>query len=221
VVQQLKTEYAGTIYYDRFINGLWVAATGLVYPLYDTAIEEVPDGEPSKYVLSVDYGTQNAFSAGLWGLYERGWWRVKEYYYSGRTEGIQKTDEEYAQDLDRFTDGIADSYNKLRVIIDPSAASFIALLRKRGKYHVIQADNAVLDGIRETATAMQSGRFKVSPVCKNWIKEASGYVWDDSAVDDRPVKINDHAMDETRYFVKTMNISKQKSIYKSVMLGGF
>lgn len=216
VVEQLKKEYAGTIYYDRFILGLWAAATGIIYPMYEQAIAEPPQIAPSRYVLSLDYGTQNAFSAGLWALYGDIWWRIKEYYYSGRDTGIQKTDEEYAQDLDRFTQGIGDEYDKLRTIIDPSAASFITLLRKRGKYRVISADNSVLDGIRETATAMQMGKIKIAPRCENWIREAQGYVWDDTDGKDRPVKVNDHACDETRYFVKTMRISQPKSKYVSI-----
>lgn len=208
VVEELKKEYAGTIYYDRFILGLWTAATGVIYPMYQSALGDVPEGEPSKYVLSLDYGTQNAFSAGLWGLFGRVWWRTREYYYSGRETGVQKTDEEYAADLDRFTEGIGDAYHKLKVIVDPSAASFIALLRKRGKYKVIPADNDVADGIRETASCLQTGKIKVSPECKDWIREAQAYVWDDSAGEDRPVKVNDHAMDDTRYFVKTERLAK-------------
>lgn len=221
VVEQLKTEYAGTIYYDRFILGLWAAATGVIYPMYEEAIKAPPekydeDGNlipPTRYVLSIDYGTMNAFAAGLWGLYGDVWYMVDEYYYSGRDEGIQKTDEEYAQDLDRFTDGIGTAAEKLRTIIDPSAASFIALLRKRGKYRVIPADNAVLDGIRETATAMKLGKIKISPLCENWKKEAQGYVWDDCEGEDRPVKVADHLQDAVRYFVKTMGISKQRTKY--------
>lgn len=221
VVEQLKTEYAGTIYYDRFILGLWAAATGVIYPMYDEAIEQPPekydeDGKlipPTRYVLSIDYGTMNAFAAGLWGLYGDVWYMVDEYYYSGRDEGIQKTDEEYAIDLDAFTEGIGTAAEKLRTIIDPSAASFIALLRKRGKYRVIPADNAVLDGIRETATAMKLGKIKISPLCENWKKEAQGYVWDDCEGEDRPVKVADHAMDQTRYFCATMKITKQRTKY--------
>lgn len=211
VIEQLKKEYAGTVYYDRFILGQWAAATGMIYPMYQEAIEAVPEEEPSRYVLSLDYGTQNAFSAGLWGLFGSVWWRIKEYYYSGRETGVQKTDEEYAQELDRFTLGIGNDYDKLRTIIDPSAASFIALLRKRGKYRVIPADNAVADGIRETATCLQTGKIKIDPGCKSWIKEAQGYIWDDSPGEDRPIKINDHAMDDTRYFVKTMYVAKERS----------
>ena len=212
VVEQLKKEYAGTIYYDRFILGLWAAATGIIYPMYQEAIQ-APEDAATRYVLSLDYGTQNAFSAGLWGQHGPVWYREREYYYSGRDSGIQKTDEEYAVELDKFTQGIGDANDKLRVIVDPSAASFIALLRKRGKYRVIPADNAVADGIRATATAMQLGRIKISPLCENWKREVQGYVWDDSVTEDKPVKVNDHAMDDTRYFVKTMNIAKPKSEY--------
>lgn len=215
-VDNLCKEYAGTVYYQRYIMGEWALAEGLIYPMYADAIETPPDGDPERWVLSLDYGTQNAFSAGLWGKYGPVWYRVREYYYSGRETGVQKTDEEYAQALDAFTDGIGDPWEKLRVIIDPSAASFIALLRKRGKYHVIPADNVVADGIRETATCMQTGKIKISPSCKNWISEAGGYVWDDAAADDRPIKVNDHAMDDMRYFVKTMRVAKEKSTYKSI-----
>lgn len=228
-VRALETEYAGTVWFDRYILGKWTLAEGLIYPSYTDAIAPVPDIEPSKYVLSVDYGTQNAFSAGLWGEFGTSWWRMDEYYYSGRDTGIQKTDEEYAVDLDNWLEHLFVSedpneqpkysdYNKLPVIVDPSAASFITLLRKRGKYRVIPADNDVADGIRETATAMHNGRIKVDPSCRNWTREVQGYVWDDSSDEDRPVKINDHAMDDTRYFVRTMHISKPKSMYQSIYL---
>lgn len=217
-VRALETEYAGTVWYDRYILGKWTLAEGLIYPNYTKIVCPVPNGEPVKNVLSVDYGTQNAFSAGLWGQYGEKWWREREYYYSGRSTGVQKTDEEYAQDLDRFTSGIGNEYSKLPVIVDPSAASFIALMRKRGKYRVISADNNVSDGIRETATAMQNEKIFVDPCCKNWIKEVQGYVWDESSVEDRPVKINDHAMDDTRYFVKTMGVSKARSQYTPIYM---
>lgn len=217
-VSALEAEYSGTVWYDRYILGLWTLAEGLIYPNYAGVLGDLPTREPMQRILSVDYGTQNAFSAGLWGNYGTEWWREREYYYSGRDSGVQKTDEEYASDLDNFTAGVGDPYNKLKVIIDPSAASFIALLRKRGKYHVIPADNSVVDGIRETATAMQTGKIRISNTCKNWVREVQGYVWDDCPTEDRPVKINDHAMDDTRYFVKTMGISKTKNTYKSPYL---
>ena len=214
-VDNLCREYAGTVYYQRYILGEWALAEGLIYPMYQEAIDE-PVHAPRSRVLSLDYGTMNAFAAGLWELCGDVWYMTREYYYSGRDTGTQKTDEEYAQALDEWLKDIQsdyNQYNRLKTIIDPSAASFIALLRKRGWYNVIPADNAVADGIRETASCLQTGKIKICPWCKNWIKEAQGYVWDDSATDDKPIKVNDHIMDATRYFVKTMNIIKPRSTY--------
>lgn len=212
-IDNLCKEYEGTVYYGRLIEGEWTLAEGLIYPMYKDAVEEPPqDAQYEQYVLSLDYGTQNAFSCGLWGKYGDIWYRIKEYYYSGRNTGIQKTDEEYAEDLDEFIKDVP-FVERIRTIIDPSAASFIALLKRRGKYRVMPANNDVADGIRETATAMKQGLIRISPDCTNLIKELQGYVWDDTAPDDRPVKIDDHACDDMRYFVKTMKIAIPKRPY--------
>lgn len=216
-VENIKKEYTG-VFYQRFILGEWTLAEGLIYPMYADAIAEPPEGEPEAMALSIDYGTMNAFAAGLWAKYGAVWYMVDEYYYSGRDEGVQKTDEEYAEALDKFTNGLSDEWHKLKTIIDPSAASFIALLRKRGRYNVIQADNAVLDGIRETATCLQTGKIKISPRCKAWKKEAQGYVWDESAAEDKPVKVGDHIMDAMRYMVKTMQLAKPSKEYTPTYL---
>ena len=154
--------------------------------MYSDALCAPPDGRAEKYVLSIDYGTQNAFAALLWGKYGDVWYAVDGYYYSGREKGVLKTDEEYGNDLDEFVKDFVFLPEKIRTIVDPSAASFIALLCKRKYYKVISADNAVLDGIRETASAMQLGRIKINP------------------------GIKDHYMDSTRYFVKTMGIAQYK-----------
>lgn len=216
-VDNLCTEYAGTVYYQRYILGEWALAEGLIYPMYQEAIQSPPDEDASEYCLSIDYGTMNAFAALLWARYGQTWYAIREYYYSGRDEGEQKTDEEYAQDLDaRFADIIPG--RSIPVIIDPSAASFIALLRKRQhRYKVLKADNAVLDGIRETATAMKLGKIKISPSLTSTVKELGGYAWDESAIEDRPIKENDHAMDAMRYFVKTKHIAKERRAYQSIL----
>lgn len=202
-VENLCKEYEGTVYYGRYINGEWTLAEGLIYPMYENAIEAPPNAEITGLALSVDYGTQNAFAGLLWAKYGDVWYAVREYYYSGRDTGTQKTDGEYADDLEEFMQ----PYEGMRykTIIDPSAASFIALWQKRG-HPVIKALNAVEDGIRETATAMKAGKIKISPECTCWKKEVQGYVWDEKSGIDKPVKENDHAMDAMRYFVKTMHI---------------
>lgn len=210
-VDNLCKEYAGTVYYKRYIDGEWSLAEGLIYPMYLDAYGEPPeDLRALDYYLSIDYGTQNAFAALLFAKYGSVWYAIDEYYYSGREKGETKTDSEYGDDLDAFLE----KYKfvvPLKTIIDPSAASFIAVLRrKEHKYKAIKANNDVSDGIRETATALKRGLVKITEKCKAWRKEVQGYVWDDECVEDRPVKENDHAMDATRYFVKTCRITQKK-----------
>ena len=157
----------------------------------------------------MDYGTQNAFAALLWEKHKDVWYATREYYYSGRDTGAQKTDAQYKADLDAWIRDVAPGAT-IRTIIDPSAASFIAVLRQsKDRYKVQPADNAVLDGIRETATAMQTGLVKFSPKLKHWRMEVEGYTWDETSSEDRPVKVNDHAQDAARYFVKTMKVIRR------------
>lgn len=214
-VNKLCNEYKGTVYYKRYILGEWALAEGLIYPMYAKAIAAPPPGVVTeKYVLSIDYGTLNAFAALLWEKKGPVWYATRGYYYSGREKGTCKTDSEYLEDLDAFLQDIFTKLaegQKLKTIVDPSAASFITLLKKSKHFIVMPADNSVGDGIRETATAMQMGFIKIDPSIKEWVKEAEGYVWDEKSKDDTPVKIDDHYMDATRYFVKTMRVvSKQK-----------
>jgi len=229
VVDEMCKEYEGTVYYQRYILGEWALAEGLIYPMYMEAVAEAPEQRAEKYMLSLDYGTQNAFAGLLWGKYGDVWHAVSEYYYSGRDEGAQKTDEEYADDLERWLTTFFRQYKTIagepqsppwpiKTIIDPSAASFIAALQKRrtkdaeGRkmFGTWQADNAVSDGIRETATCMRAGLIKVAPGLKSWQKEVQGYVWDDKSLEDKPVKVNDHLMDAMRYFVKTMMLADRR-----------
>ena len=201
-VDALQKEYAGTVYEKRYIYGEWALAEGLIYPMYEQALKDVPEygeGDVPEYCLSVDYGTLNAFAALLWERHGAVWYASRGYYYSGRETGVQKTDEEYAAAIDALTEDLElpvlyGAQQKLEVIVDPSAASFITLLQKRGRYKVRKADNDVLDGIRETATAMQTGRIKISPHLRDWINEAGGYVWDNSEGVEKPVKVNDHCL---------------------------
>lgn len=229
-VHSLEVEYAGTVWYDRYIKGLWTLAEGLIYPMYAEALEGTLPDVLSEYALSIDYGTQNAFAALLWGRErtEEGsvWHVVREYYYSGRDSGKQKTDEDYKNDLINFVKDLPDwvyGEGGIDTYLDPSAASFKAALREvyregknyRGETELIRqfkvhdANNDVLSGINDTAQCLQSGKVKVYELaCPNMKKEFQGYVWDSHEGADRPIKINDHAMDAMRYFVKSKHLAR-------------
>lgn len=199
IKQRYRAMYDG-VFYDRFIRGLWVAAEGLVYPMFNRDFHVVPVAPRpyEQYQISLDYGIQNATAMELWGLAGGTWYLVNEYYHSGRETGQQKTDDEYYQELEK----LAGDLKIRRVIVDPSAASFIALIRRKGKFAVSGAENDVLDGIRSTATALKLGLVRINECCKHTIDEFYMYVWDEKAIgEDRPVKDNDHTMDAVRYFV--------------------
>lgn len=223
-VRSLEAEYAGTVYFLRYILGKWARAEGLIFPMFLEALAEVPNGEAEDLALSVDYGTQNPFAAISWKKKGGVWYAEREYYHSGRKTGKQKTDDEYATDLEDFMAEEIEDYrtrleasrrepnvpmpSKIQLIVDPSAASFIALMKKKDWCKVVKANNDVEDGIRETASAMKRGLIKVSCCMSEWRREVEGYVWDERVEEDKPVKENDHLMDATRYFVKTKKICK-------------
>lgn len=213
IKERYKGQYSG-VFFQRFIRGLWVLAEGLIYPMFgQSTIVPTIERKYTRYAISMDYGIQNATAMGLWGFYDGIWYQVNEYYHSGRETNRQKTDQEYYEDLERFAgDLLIDC-----LIIDPSATSFIALVKQKRRFKVRKAKNDVIYGIQMVGSAIQTGKIKVNDCCKNTIKEYGLYSWDMKAGEDRPIKDNDHAMDMTRYFVNTMNIMKPKSDYKSLL----
>ncbi len=202
-VAELEKELRGTVFFDRYILGKWVLAEGLIYPDAANGAYTVPTPQNIRcreYYISIDYGTLNPCSMGLWGLNDGVWYRLREYYFSGRTDGRCKTDEEYYQELVKLAAGLP----VRAVIVDPSAASYITAIRRHGRFAVIPARNSVLDGIRKTVAAFAKGIIKICDCCKNTLAEFGAYRWDDKATDDKPIKENDHAMDDIRYFVNTV-----------------
>ena len=202
-----KSLYSGA-FYERFIEGKWVAADGLVYPMFSPDRHIREGSSFSEYYMSCDYGTVNPFSLGLWGRAADGWYRIKEYYHSSRDKGVQLTDEEYYEKLTE----LAGDRKITAIIIDPSAASFIETVKRHGRYRVIKADNDVLRGISRVCQALKDNEIFISPCCTDAIREFSVYRWDNDLRRDAPKKENDHAMDDIRYFVQTV-IASDSSDY--------
>ena len=205
-----ESMYSG-VFYRRYILGEWCLAEGLVYEFgEDNITDTAPAG--GRYYISCDYGTLNPFSAGLWCFDGERAVRIREYYYSGREEQAMKTDEEYYAELEKLADGLPIE----SVVVDPSAASFIAAIRRHGRFAVRRARNDVLDGIRRTAVYLRTGRILIHRDCADAIREFGLYRWDEKGETDRPLKENDHAMDDIRYFCNTI----MRRMVRGSSLGG-
>ena len=197
VRQRYERLYSG-LFYRRFVLGQWCAAEGLIYEFDEQIHIARQPPEHGRYFISVDYGTLNPFSAGLWCLTEGKAVRIREYYYDGRATGRIRTDEEHYAAVE----ALAGRLPVERLVVDPSAASFIATVRHHGRFPVRKARNAVLPGIRLVTRLLREGRLQVTQDCRDCIREFGLYRWQEDA--EAPVKEDDHAMDDVRYFCATV-----------------
>lgn len=206
----------GGVFYDRFILGKWSVSEGLVYPMFDKrrhVAETLPETF-SRYVISCDYGTVNPTSMGLWGERDGVWFRIREYYYDARKEGLSRTDEQHYTGLEQ----LAGTLPVECVVVDPSAASFLACIAAHGRFRAMKARNDVLSGIRLVSDALQSDVLRFSSVCEDCIREFGQYCWNENACGDAPKKEHDHAMDDVRYFVSTVLHGAQKQDFVALSI---
>lgn len=209
IKNRYKSLYSG-VFFERFVLGKWCVAQGLVYPNFNEQRHVFADDEVggfSEYYLSCDYGTVNPMSVGLWGVKDGVYYRLREFYYSSRERGSQKTDSEYYQSLRELAE-VVGIKRISAVIIDPSAASFIECIRRGGEFRVIPADNDVLKGISKVSELLNSEKILIHSSCADCIREFSLYSWDLNSVKETVKKENDHSMDDVRYLVSTVQSAK-------------
>lgn len=198
-VDSLCKEYAGSVYYKRYILGEWALAEGLVYPMFSRE-KHVVKGEiefhrNSQYFVSIDYGTVNPFAIGVFEFDGRKSTMIKEFHHRGGTENRVDNEKYYKQMCDTIGN-LPIQY----ILVDPSAAGFIETIKKYAKYIVKGADNDVLNGIQEVTKYLNMGFLKIHESCVETLKEFEGYAWDDKH-DDEVIKENDHHMDLIRYYI--------------------
>ena len=198
MLKRYESLYSGA-FYRRFVEGEWVSVSGAVYPFMDDSSMyiPVPDCDFEEYCVSCDYGTVNPTSIGLWARKGAVWYRIRESYYDARKSGRSRTDEEHYDSLKELLSG----REPTAVIVDPSAASFIEVIERHGRYAVVRADNNVTDGIRKTSQALLDREIVICDTCADSIREFSLYRWDENKPTDTVIKRDDHAMDDIRYFV--------------------
>lgn len=220
-IASLKQMYTG-VWYDRMIRGLWVAAEGRIYDMFEPEIHMI---DTSKYLatsgfnpvsirwlVSCDYGTSTVMSWGLYAKLPNGvFLKVREFYYDAVKKKVQKTDYEFATEFVQWLNGI----RPYAVYVDPSAASWKTELMRRG-YIVLNANNDVINGIRHVATMLNTRKFLIDRSCVNTKMEYASYVWDSTAQKvgkDKPIKAHDHTCDTDRYVLYTESLNGLTGVY--------
>ena len=206
MLKRYESLYTGA-FYRRFVEGEWVSVSGAVYPFMGDSSMFIPppDRKIEEYCVSCDYGTVNPTSMGLWGRCDNTWYRLRESYYDARKVGKSRTDEEHYDSLEELLGELLPT----AVIVDPSAASFIEVIERHGRYPVVRADNNVIDGIRKTSQALRDKEIVICDTCADAIREFSLYRWDENKPMDTVIKRDDHAMDDIRYFVSYIKANEE------------
>ena len=187
VVERYKSAYSGH-YHKRFIENEWAAAGGVVYPTWTEDAAELEAG--GEVVVGMDWGVAGVTAALFFTKREYGWQIVGEYYHDGRRTGRLR-DEHHAAAM------LKQPFKVKEIVIDPSAIPLHDALRAKG-FRVVTANNDIQRGIITVDHAFRQGTLRVRKGgCPSLLAELDAYIW--SAVDDKPVKKDDHACDAMRY----------------------
>lgn len=214
-----RAEFTG-LWFRRFIQGEWVAAEGAVYPMWDPAKHVIPWGELPRMerflAVGMDYGTNNPTTAlllGIGAVYDDYGHKTGRRLYLldewGTEKGHGLDDVELSLRFRAWLDTPHHPTQRLEpeyTVVDPSAASFKTRLYKDGIGNLRNAENNVEYGIKLMAGLLANGNLVVSDRCRGFIREVTGYSWNDKESakgHDVPVKVADHSMDGARYAITT------------------
>lgn len=200
IIERYESQYAG-VFKQRYIDGLWVLAEGLVYQFEREEVTGEPENDDGAlWYISCDYGITNPFAAILWRVEDDRAYAVKEYYFDSRKEGRRRTDAQHYEALEK----LAGDHDIEAIVIDPSATSFKEEVVAHDRFDYLNANNDVIPGIAVTSSMLDQGYVKISPTCDNILCEMGLYRWDEKATKDAVIKEHDHAMDAMRYMCNSV-----------------
>ena len=186
IVTELKKEYAGTVYYDRFILGLWVAAEGVIYKLFADhperfVVDDIPGQKIRHCVIGVDFGggtSAHAFSCT--GFTTGGAIVTLDDYREKEALNPMKLENDFVDFVKRcqmrwlVTDVWCDSAEQTLINGLRTAAA---------KAHLpVNIGNAqkrpINDRIRALCLLMGAGRYYINRTCTDTIEALKTAVWD-------------------------------------------
>ena len=215
MTKSLPAEEIESRRYGKFMqNG------GMVYSEFDENVHVIEPFEvPMEWQdnISIDPGLHNPLSAHFYAVdYDGNVYVVAEHYQA------QKTVEYHAEKIKEIARSLnwkTDSKGFLRAIIDSAARqktlasekNVVELFYENGILVNPQVDKDMFAGISTVKsylkTADGSTRLFIFKNCVNLIREIKNYWWGDG---DLPIKKDDHALDELRYYLMTKPLNKEK-----------
>ncbi|NLL56371.1 MAG: hypothetical protein GX242_04055 [Clostridiales bacterium] len=203
--------------------GNFDANCGLVYPEFDPCVHVIePFDVPYEWqdLISIDPGLRNPLSAHFYCVdYDGNVYVVAEHY-------------EKDKDIDYHADkiiAIANSLNwhklpsgSLEAIIDSAATartlssskSVAELFCQRGISVNTKVNKELFSGINQVKSYLKQKKLFIFNNCVNLIREFKSYWW---GKQDRPIKTDDHAMDELRYYIMTRPKNTPPKKSKNIM----
>lgn len=227
-IENLKREYAGTVFYDRFINGLWVAAEGVIYRKFaDNPKRYIVDAAPDVVfcTVGVDFGGSGSAQA------------FQLTGYQPNLSGIVTLDEEYTKEeldpaqlenlfVEFIKRNLAKGYNIVEIYADSEEQVLIRGLRnaliKAGIGIPVRNSikGPIIDRIRFYTMLMGVDKYKVMSHCEHTIDAFSTALWDkkksilqDTRLDDGTTNID--SLDAQEYSTEKY----QKQMIDLMMVG--
>lgn len=205
--------------------GHFRSSSGLVYGEFDENVHVIaPFQVPTEWMdkLSIDPGLNNPLSCHWYAVDDDGnVYVVAEHYQAGKevafhAEKIKQISQKLGWPTDKFGNLVAlmDSAGNQKTL--SGTQSVAELFRQQGIAVSTQVNKDVTYGINVVKsylkTANGTTKLYVFKTCSHLIQEIKGYFWGEN---DRPVKRNDHAMDELRYYLCSVANQPRKVVQKS------
>ena len=196
--------------YGRFSQG-----QGLVYGEFDENVHVIePFNVPKEWQcnLSIDPGLNNPLSCHFYAVdYDDNIYVIEEHYVAGRDIKY------HADKINQIAERLGwkrDSSGRLTALIDSAAnqktlasqKSVSQLFYELGIAVNTKVDKDLFTGIARVKQYFKQKKIFIFKNCVNLIRELKGYWWGNG---DAPIKRDDHALDELRYFIMSMPKTKK------------
>ena len=205
-IENLKANTPAGMWYERAINGAWVAAEGLVYALFDRDVHVVNPFTPPadwKRIRAIDFGYKNPFVC-LWGALD---YDDRLYIWAEHSKSSTLI-AEHAREIHKRGEvswTVADHDAQERAELNAKGIPTVAATKDV---------SLGLQRVAERLVVQPDGypRLFISGDCIGLLQEFGQYVWeptkDGRAVKEEPHKEHDHRMDALRYMVMMVDKGK-------------